>query len=529
MRRFVTLAVLLFFAIPFGISVSGCKHAVAPTYCNGEDSGVQVGQLTSLDLEPRLTGISLNQGEIGRVNSPTGKDCRGDSASASNVVYASTNINLADVAPTNGSLCAGSWNRNTGAGIADYTVCTPAASNGIAYVTASSSGVVSNPIPIFVHPIVTSIVLGPASSNCTTDPASNCVDLTQATACDSGPIIPGSGTLTLSMTALSGGVATYTYSAATGQAPAVGEVVTIVGTKNGNGILNVSNATIASLTTGSPGTFTITGFPTTGFLPAPDTGEAIIIIPDYNGLACVSQGHAAQLVARTYAGNGTALANNISCLVGPVTFTALNASVLTIANGGTSGVANGLATTSQAASTAGFFNTCPPASIVLGVPNSTTAPTAPVSVNQNTAQPFTATVTDTAGQPITNITLQYISTSPTTIPTSGASVTPTYPGAAAITAICESSADLGGRHQLFDRPLHRFEGIAVPAAHRLHGLHAAFARAPALRPQLHGDVGGSVHPLHGNTLRDHELLHRVELDREAGYDRIRHRPRDLGR
>jgi len=69
-----------------GSSVSGCKKALTPTYCNGEDSGVQVGQLASLDLEPRLTGISLNEGEIGRVNSPSGKDCRGNSASASSIV-----------------------------------------------------------------------------------------------------------------------------------------------------------------------------------------------------------------------------------------------------------------------------------------------------------------------------------------------------------------------------------------------------------------------------------------------------------
>ena len=181
MRRFVTSVILIFFAIPFGVSITGCHHAIAPTYCNGQTSGVQVGQLTTLDLEPRLTGISLNQGEKGRVNSPAGKDCRGNSASASNVTYASTNIYLADVAPTTGALCAGSWNRNTGGGIADFTTCTPTTTNGVAYVTASSSGVVSNAIPVFVHPVVTSIVLGPASTNCTTDPASNCVDLTQPT------------------------------------------------------------------------------------------------------------------------------------------------------------------------------------------------------------------------------------------------------------------------------------------------------------------------------------------------------------
>jgi hypothetical protein len=357
MRRFVTLAFLIFFALPFGISISGCHHSVAPTYCNGQTSGVQVGQLASLDLEPRLTGISLNQGEIGRVNSPSGKDCRGNAANASSVVYASTNITLADVDPSTGSLCGGSWNRNTNY-IADYTVCTPTATSGVAYVTASSEGVVSNPIPVFIHPIVTSIVLGPASTNCTTDPASNCVDLAQLSGCDTG-------------------------------------------------------TAVATLTT-----------------------------PVYDGLECISQGGTRQLVARTYANNSTSAANNISCLVGPLQFSALTASVATIdANGVATSSQPGSTTItaniSQASSNAGFFSTCPPKSIVLSVPPSTTAPTGSISVNQNTSQPLTATVTDTNGNPITNLQLEYESTFPITIPAGTNTITPTYPSAAAITAICQ--------------------------------------------------------------------------------------------
>jgi hypothetical protein len=357
MRRFVTLAVVIFFALPFGISLTGCHHAVTPTYCNGQTSGVQVGQLASLDLEPRLTGISLNQGEIGRVNSPSGKDCRGDTASAANVVYASTNIQIADVDPSTGSLCGGSWNRNTNY-IADYTVCTPTATPGVAYITTSSSGVVSNPIPVFIHPTVTSIVLGPASTNCTTDPASNCVDLSQTTGCD-------------------------------------------------------------------------TGMPT-----------QTITIPVYDGLSCISQGQTRQLVARSYANNSTSAANNISCQVGPLQFNALNGSAVTIdANGVATAAQPGSSTItaaiSQASSNAGFFSTCPPKSIVLSVPPSTTAPTGPISVNQNTAQPLVATVTDTNGNPITNLQLEYESTQPTIIPGGGNTITPTYAGAAAITAICQ--------------------------------------------------------------------------------------------
>ena len=39
MRRFVTLAVLLLFSIPFGISVSGCSKGTPVVYCNGGSSG----------------------------------------------------------------------------------------------------------------------------------------------------------------------------------------------------------------------------------------------------------------------------------------------------------------------------------------------------------------------------------------------------------------------------------------------------------------------------------------------------------
>jgi hypothetical protein len=356
MRRFVSFVILVFCALPFGISLNGCHKATPPTYCNGQTSGVIVGTLVSLDLQPRLTGISLNQGEIGRMNSPSGRDCRGESASTSSVIYSSSNIKLADVDSSTGALCAGSWNRNTGAAIPDYTVCTPTTTSGIAYLTASSSGVSSNAIPVFIHPIVTSIVLGPASINCTTDPASNCVDLNIASGFASGPVI-------------------------------------------------------------NP--------------PA-----------SYDGSACLSQGVTAQLVARTFAGNGTAATNNISNLVGPLSFTALNASVVTVdANGVATAAQPGSSTISanisQASSTAGFFSTCPPQTIVLTTPNASTPPTGPISVNQNTTQSLTAIVTDTKGKLITNVQLTYVSTSPTTIPASSNSIVPTYPGAATITAICQ--------------------------------------------------------------------------------------------
>ena len=356
MRRFVTLAILLLFTIPFGVSISGCGHAVAVTYCNGENSGVQVGQAASLDLEPRLTGVSLNAGAIGSIAGPTAKDCRGNAATVTGLTYASTNRAIVDVNPTTGSngLCAGTWNRNSGAGIANYTVCTPNGNTGVAEITASGGGVTSNPINIYVHPIVTSIVLGPASTNCASDPATNCYDLN-----------------------------TGLYSTAT------------------------------------PGQ----------------------LAPAYNGAACVSQSQAAQLAARLYAGTG-ASQTNISNLVGPITFAAQNTTILTI---NTDGVATATqpgstiitASNSQSSSSAGYFSTCPPKTITLSAQGQTTAPTAPLNASQNVTQPLVATITDINNVPLTNISLTYVSTTPVTIPTSSNNVTPAYPGAATITAVCQ--------------------------------------------------------------------------------------------
>ena len=368
MRRFVTLAVSLLFAVPFGASIAGCSKAVTATFCNGQNTGVVVGQTTTLNLEPRLTGISLNQGQIGQVSSPSARDCKGNSSGASNPVYGSSNLSLVDVEPSNGRLCAGTWNRNSGGGVADYTVCTPGVANGIAYITVSAEAVVSNAIPIYVHPTVTSVLLGPPSTNCVTDPASNCFDTT----------------------GFSGAIPSYTC------------------------------------------------------LPSPAA------VQGYTGNSCLSQGTAAYLVARTYAGTNVANpANNISCQVGPVSFSALNSSVVTIdANGLATAAQPGSTTinanTSQSSSSAGFFATCPPASIVLSAAGQTGAPPGPLTVNQNTAQTLVATVFDTnvsagfpLGHPITSIPLNYVSTSPVVIPASGSTITPQYPGSAAITAVCQ--------------------------------------------------------------------------------------------
>jgi hypothetical protein len=181
MRRFVTFVFLLFFTIPFGISISGCGKKSAIVFCNGGDSGIVVGQTTSITLLPRVYGVSLDFGQFGQISSPTATDCKGGATPVSSYTYGTTDMTLADVVPNTGRLCAGTWNRNTGGGIPDYTTCMATNKTGTAYVTASANGATSNPLPVFVHPVVTSVVLGAPTptANCSTDPdaSSNCCPL----------------------------------------------------------------------------------------------------------------------------------------------------------------------------------------------------------------------------------------------------------------------------------------------------------------------------------------------------------------
>jgi len=50
-------------------------------YCNGLGYGLKVGDVASIDLEPRTTGISLAFGQTEQASTPTAKDCKGDQAS----------------------------------------------------------------------------------------------------------------------------------------------------------------------------------------------------------------------------------------------------------------------------------------------------------------------------------------------------------------------------------------------------------------------------------------------------------------
>lgn len=166
MRRFFTLVCLLCLAIPAGISISGCTRNPDAEYCNGSGYGLKITEVASIDLEPRTTGVSLAFGQTRQASQPTAKTCKDATATASSYTYGTTNNRLVDISTT-GNMCAGQWNRNSGGGIADFTICSAPnplpSTNGLpygtAYITASAGAVTSNPVPIYVHSAVTAVSL----------------------------------------------------------------------------------------------------------------------------------------------------------------------------------------------------------------------------------------------------------------------------------------------------------------------------------------------------------------------------------
>lgn len=372
MRRLVTLVFLLFFTVSFGISISGCAKKTSVAFCNGQNSGPILGQLKTITLAPRVYGISLNYAQISTVGAPSGADCQGNPVSPGAYTYGTVNANgvpdmsIADVVPSGanaGRLCAGTWNRNTGGGIPDYTTCVPNNKSGTTYVVASADGASSNALPIYVHSVVTSVLLGSLSTDCVNDPATNCSPAAFINSQTSCPIDAATGCCTTPVT---------------------------------------TSAQAFDATQG-----------------------------------CLSQGVTGQLAARVYAGTGTAQ-TNISCKVGHLAYSWQPTSILTIDQNGVAtaqqpGSATITASVSNAGSSAGFFSTCPPASIQLSVPPGGGHS---VTVNQNVTQPLAVTAVDTKGVALTGLSLVYESTAPTTIP-AGSSITPLFPGAASITAICQ--------------------------------------------------------------------------------------------
>lgn len=345
MRRLLTLVCLLGLAIPAGVSITGCTRNPAGNFCNGQGYGLRDTAVANITLQPQIAGISLAFGQTTQVQTPTATTCHGESASisASQISYGTTNNQLVDISPT-GNICAGTWNRNTGGGIADYTYCynpnplpsTKGEPYGLAYITATADSVTSNPVTVYVHPPISSI--------------------------------------SLVTTPLSGAAASGCYS------------------QNQQAQLSADayysqNGTQALLC--APGSSTL-----------PECSNSI----------------------------GT-----LSFIVGTPSVATVNAAtnVITAQQPGTTVITANIA---QSSSSAGYFSTCPPASIKATLANGSTRGVVTQGVQQN----LTTTVTDTQGNPISGLALTYQSTNTIDITASSTgSISPTLPGVASVNAICE--------------------------------------------------------------------------------------------
>jgi hypothetical protein len=365
MRRFLTLVCLLCVAIPAGISISGCTRNPAGNYCNGLGYGLKDTDVASIFLSPQTTGISLAFGQTQQANAPTAKTCKGTQANVSSFTYGTTNNQLVDISPS-GNMCAGTWNRNSGGGIPNYTICSfpnPLPSTGglpygTAYITASANSVTSNPVEIYVHPQVTSLTLaGPTS----------CLSQTQLAQLDAQACFVGS-----------------------------------------NGTQQVLCA---------PPSITGAANPAWACPAGPPPGLTASAIPDCS------------------AALGTLLYN-----VGNNSIATINGETnqITAQQPGTTVIT---ASIGQGASSAGYFSTCPPATIQVTLANGATSGT----ITQGVQQDLVTTVYDTninpatgLGNPITGLTLDYQSTDPIDITAaSTGGITTNFAGVASVYAICQ--------------------------------------------------------------------------------------------
>jgi hypothetical protein len=191
MQRLLTLVFLLGLAIPAGISISGCTRNPAGNYCNGLGYGLKLTDVATIDLEPRTTGVSLAFGQTQQITAPRALTCKGTAASVATFTYGTSNNQLLDISPT-GQMCGGTWNRRSGGGIPDFTICNPPspipATGGYpyqtAFITATANAVTSNTVEIFVHAPVTSASLVLEKSATDTTPINGCLSQTQTAQLD---------------------------------------------------------------------------------------------------------------------------------------------------------------------------------------------------------------------------------------------------------------------------------------------------------------------------------------------------------
>ena len=361
MRRFFTLLCLLGLALPAGISISGCVRNPAGNYCNGLGYGPKDTDIASIILQPQIAGISLAYGQTLQVQSPAAYTCKGNAASigGNQLNYGTSNNQLADISPS-GQLCAGTWNRNTGGGIADYTYCYAPnplpSSNGlpyaVAYVTVTADSVTSNPVAVYIHAPVTAISL--VTTSLSSSSPQQCFSQNQQAQLDAQACYVSNG-------------AQYEFCAP----PSV-----------------------------SPANYVCTGGLAPGVTSVPSCGSSI----------------------------GTL---NFSVSNSSVATFNSTTEVLTAQQPGTTSIT---ATIAQSASSAGYFSTCPPASVKVSLASGATSGVVTQGVSQN----LTTTVLDTLGNPIAGLNLQYESTNPVDIGATGAgTISAAFPGVGSVYAVCE--------------------------------------------------------------------------------------------
>jgi hypothetical protein len=351
MRRFLTLVCLLCLAIPAGISISGCSRNPGADYCNGVGYGLKITDPASITLTPQTTGLSLAFGQTQQLAPPTAKTCKGTSATVASYTYGTTNNQLVDISP-GGNICAGTWNRNTGGGIANYTTCykpnpiptTSGLPYATAYVSASGGSVTSNPVQVYVHAQVTSVTLvGPQQ----------CLSQGQVAQLDAQACYSGS---------------------------------------NNTQQLLCAPATVAPANYACP-------------LPA-----GVTSVP-----SC------------------TTAIGTLNYTVGAAAIASINQETnqITAEQPGTTAIT---ASVAQSGSSAGYFSTCPPASIKVTLANGSTSGI----ITQGVPQNLTTTVIDTQGNPITGLSLEYESTDPIDITAGGTGgITTAFPGVASVYALCQ--------------------------------------------------------------------------------------------
>jgi hypothetical protein len=372
MRRFLTLVCLLCLTVPAGVSISGCTRNPNANYCNGAGYGMKITDVATISIGPATTGISIAFGQTRNIGIPTALTCKGTTASVSTYNYGSTNTQLVDISPS-GNICAGTWNRNTGGGIANYTICSPpnplpstgGLPYGTAWVTASAQSVSSNPVEVFVHAQVTSVgLVGPQT----------CLSQGQQAILDAQACYSDSSNQQVQMCAPAG-ITQCPYAA--------------------------SDPRCAN-----PSKY----FVCPGGVPA---GATISNCTSTIGTLSYAVGYGLATIATNTTTN-------------QVTITANQPGTATIT-----------ASVAGSGSSAGYFSTCPPKSISLTLANGETAGTVTQGVTEN----LVTTVTDTNGNPITGLALDYQSTDPMDISVnSSGAITTAFPGVASIYAICQPSS-----------------------------------------------------------------------------------------